>query len=76
MRPIDESVQNKVDNFPFWENFINVTDPDQFYFVQIIKRYKDNKGMSKAGNYHAGGEFYELLQGKEQAGPSEYRVSG
>lgn len=57
MRPIDESVQNKVDNFPFWENFINVTDPDQFYFVQIIKRYKDNKGMSKAGNYHAGGEF-------------------
>lgn len=50
-----------VDNFDMVEKMINLSDPDQFYFVQIIKRWKDNKdkGMIKKtdGTYHAGGEY-------------------
>ena len=55
--------QTLIDNFDVWGDLLNCTDPDQFYFVQIIKRYKDNKGMSKTGNYHAGGEYGEYSNG-------------
>lgn len=55
--------QVKIDNFDTWGDLLNCTDPDQFYFVQIIKRYKDNNGMSKDGNYHAGGEYGEYSNG-------------
>jgi hypothetical protein len=55
--------QTLIDNFNEWAKLLDCTDPDQFYFVQIIKRYKDNKGMSKAGNYHAGGEYGEYSNG-------------
>jgi hypothetical protein len=55
--------QTLIDNFDVWGDLLNCTDPDQFYFIQIIKRYKDNKGMSKAGNYHAGGEYGEYSNG-------------
>jgi hypothetical protein len=58
-----QEVRNKVDYFDEWAKLMNCTDPDQFFFVQVIKRYKDNKGMSKAGNYHGGGEFGEYSKG-------------
>ena len=52
-------VRNMVDNFDLVGNLINLTDPDKFFFVQIVKRWKDNKdkGMNRAAehNYHGGG---------------------
>ena len=48
-----------VDNFDLIGNMINLTDPDKFFFVQIVKRWKDNKdkGMNRAleHNYHGSG---------------------
>ena len=56
-----------VDNFDMVGKMINLTDPDQFFFVQIIKRWKDNKdkGMVKKtdGTYHAGGEMGNFANG-------------
>ena len=52
-----------IDNFNDWAQLLDCTDPDQFYFVQVLKRYKDNKGMSKAGNYHGGSEYGEYSNG-------------
>lgn len=48
--------ENKVaiDNFDVWGDLLNCTDPDQFYFVQVLKRYKDNPDIDKSQNYHAG----------------------
>ena len=41
-----------VDNFALIGNLINLTDPDQFFFVQIVKRWKDNKdNFFKAFNF-------------------------
>lgn len=62
-----------VDNFDLVGNLINLTDPDQFYFVQIVKRWKDNKDKSgaqqwrqngrNANTYHHGGEFGNFASG-------------
>lgn len=56
-----------VDNFDKIANLINLTDPDKFFFIQIIKRWKDNKdkGMVKKtdGTYHAGGEMGNFANG-------------
>lgn len=65
---IDEGVTKTVDNFSQIANLINLTDPsDQFFYVQIIKRWKDNKdkGMVKdVGNkYHAGAEYGNVGEG-------------
>lgn len=65
---VAENVTNKVDNFNTLANLIQLTDPnDQFFFVQIIKRWKDNKdkGMVKdIGNtYHAGAEYGNVGSG-------------
>ena len=50
--------QNLVDNFNFVSNILNFNNPDDFYFVQIIKRYKDNPNDDRnQGNYHAGGWY-------------------
>ena len=51
--------ENKViiDNFDDWGDLLNCTDPDQFYFVQILKRYKDNPNIDKTQNYHAGASY-------------------
>lgn len=45
---LNEAV-NMVDSFDEIGDLMNVTDNDRFYFVQIVKRYKDNKdkGMTK-----------------------------
>lgn len=65
---INENVTNTVDNFNIISNLITLTDPsDQFFYVQIIKRWKDNKdkGMVKdVGNrYHAGAEYGNVGEG-------------
>lgn len=54
-------VRNTVDNFALIGNLMNLTDPDKFFFVQIVKRWKDNKdkGMNRSTefNYHGGGSM-------------------
>lgn len=47
-----------IDNFDFASNILDINSPDDFHFVQIIKRYKDNKQDDRnQGNYH-GGAWY------------------
>lgn len=62
-----ESTQNLVDNFGKIANMINLTDPDQFFFIQLMVRWKDNKdkGMVKKtdGTYHAGAEYGNYSKG-------------
>ena len=48
-----------IDNFDAVKKFFNLDSNDNFYFVQIIKRFKDNPNMDKTGNYHAGGEYLQ-----------------
>ena len=64
---INEGITSKVDNFDKIAQMINLTDPDKFYYVQIIKRWKDNKdkGMVKdvGDTYHAGGEYGNVASG-------------
>lgn len=65
--------RNTVDNFDLIKSLINLTDPDQFFFVQIVKRWKDNKDKAGAQawrqqgrnsyNYHHGGEFGNFANG-------------
>ena len=69
---ITEAV-NKVDNFDLIGNLINLTDQDKFFFVQIVKRWKDNKDKNgadawrqagrQAGTYHRGGDFGNFASG-------------
>ena len=40
--------KTQVDNFDLIGDLINLTDPDKFFFVQIVKRWKDNKDKSGA----------------------------
>lgn len=60
---IINEAQNLVDNFDRVENLMEFNSSDDFYFVQIIKRYKDNPDdKEKAlgiqnGTYH-GGAWY------------------
>jgi hypothetical protein len=47
-----------VDNFDKVAKLLEFNSPDDFYFVQIIKRFKDNPYDDKTqGNYHAGGWY-------------------
>lgn len=56
-----------VDNFEMLKGYMEFNSPDDVYFVQIIKRWKDNKDKPEAdawkaagklrGSYHSGGEF-------------------
>ena len=47
-----------IDNFDKVARMMEFNSDDDFYFVQIIKRFKDNKGDNKfQGNYH-GGAWY------------------
>lgn len=65
--------RNKVDNFDMVGDLINLTDPDQFFFVQIVKRWKDNKDKTGAdawrqqgrqsNTYHKGGDFGNFANG-------------
>ena len=50
--------QQLIDNFDMIANMLNFNSSDDFYFVQIIKRFKDNPNDDKTkGNYH-GGAWY------------------
>lgn len=65
--------KTKVDNFDMIGDLINLTDPDKFYFVQIAKRWKDNKDKNgadtwrqngrQAGTYHMGSEHGNFASG-------------
>lgn len=65
--------RNKVDNFDMVGDLINLTDPDKFFFVQIVKRWKDNKDKNgadawrqqrrQADTYHKGGDFGNFSSG-------------
>lgn len=56
-----------VDNFDLVEDYMEFNSPDDVYFVQIIKRWKDNKDKPGAdawkakgkqqGSYHSGAEY-------------------
>ena len=47
-----------IDNFDFASNILDINSPDDFHFVQIIKRFKDNPNDDRSkGNYH-GGAWY------------------
>lgn len=55
IKKIITEAQLKVDNFDKVAKMMEINSPDDFYFVQIIKRYKDNKQDNRSiGNYHAG----------------------
>ena len=50
--------QTLVDNFDKVAKLLQFNSDDDFYFVQIIKRLKDNPNDDKSkGNYHAGGWY-------------------
>lgn len=63
----------KVDNFDLVGDLINLTDQDKFFFVQIAKRWKDNKDKAgadqwrqqgrQAGTYHMGTEHGNFANG-------------
>lgn len=56
-----------VDNFDMIDGYMEFNSPDDVYFVQIIKRWKDNKDKPDAdawkaqgklkGSYHSGAEY-------------------
>lgn len=47
-----------IDNFDKISKILEFNSPDDFYFVQIIKRFKDNPNDNRSiGNYH-GGAWY------------------
>lgn len=58
-----------VDNFDMLKNYMEFNSPDDVYFVQVIKRWKDNKDKPGAdnwkisakakGSYHSGAEYLE-----------------
>ena len=62
-----KETKTTVDNFDMIGKMINLSDPDKFYFVQILKRWKDNKdkGMVKKtdGTYHGGAEMGNFANG-------------
>ena len=57
------------DNFELVKNYMEFNSPDDVYFVQVIKRWKDNKDKPGAdawkasgkakGTYHSGAEYME-----------------
>ena len=50
--------QSLVDNFDKVSDILDITSPDDFHFVQIIKRQKDNPyDDPRNGNFHAGGWY-------------------
>ena len=50
--------QTLIDNFDKVAKLMTFNSPDDFYFIQVIKRFKDNPNDDKSqGNYHAGGWY-------------------
>lgn len=60
VRNILDEGQSVIDNFDVCEKMLDINSDDDFHFVQITKRYKDNKGDDRAqGNYHGGSWFLD-----------------
>lgn len=58
VRRMLSEVQTVIDNFDRAARLLDVQSNDDFHFVQIIKRFKDNpNGNKRVGNYH-GGAWY------------------
>lgn len=58
VKRILSEAQNKIDNFDRIVKLMDFKSPDDFYFVQITKRFKDNPNDDRrVGNYH-GGAWY------------------
>lgn len=67
-----------VDNFEMLRDYMEFKSPDDVYFVQIIKRWKDNKDKpdadawkaagKKKGSYHSGAEYldYYLIHSADE----------
>lgn len=67
-----------VDNFDLVNNYMEFNSPDDVYFVQVIKRWKDNKDKPDAeqwrqqgrakGSYHGGAEYlqYYLIHSAQE----------
>lgn len=67
-----------VDNFEMLKNYMQFNSPDDVYFVQVIKRWKDNKDKPDAdkwkaegklkGSYHSGAEYldYYLIHSEQE----------
>lgn len=58
VRNILNEGQTLIDNFDVCEKMLDINSDDDFHFVQIMKRFKDNPNDNKSvGNYH-GGTWY------------------
>lgn len=67
-----------VDNFDLLKDYMEFNSPDDVYFVQVIKRWKDNKDKPDAdawkaagkqkGSYHSGAEYldYYLIHSNDE----------
>lgn len=80
MRSEDMAYQGNriVDNFKLVDNYMEFNSPDDVYFVQVIKRWKDNKDKPNAeawrqagkigGTYHSGAEYlnYYLIHSPQE----------
>jgi len=52
---LNEAQQNAIDNFNLIASLMKFSSSDDFYYVQIMQRLKDNpNGNKSVGNYHAG----------------------
>ena len=58
VRRIISEGQERIDNFDRVVKLMDIQSPDDFYFVQITKRFKDNPYDDRTqGNYHGGAWF-------------------
>lgn len=52
-----------IDNFDKAEKMLDISSPDDFHFIQITKRFKDNKDDDKKiGNYHGGAWYLDVFK--------------
>lgn len=52
-----------IDNFDKAEKMLDISSPDDFHFIQITKRFKDNKDDDrKIGNYHGGSWYLDTFR--------------
>ena len=58
VKRIISEAQVKIDNFDKVANLMEYKSDDDFYFVQIIKRYKDNPHDDKSKGNYRGGAWY------------------
>ena len=63
LKQLLSEAQIVVDNFDKIEQLLDISSPDDFFFVQIIKRKKDNPTSdTRIGNYHAGDWYLDSFR--------------